>query len=201
VNNNKFRWFTPSLSKRFTLSWPKRFTLSWPKGFTLIELLVVIAIIGILASLVLVALASAREKAKDAQIKSDVAQLRQLAEIHFDSQTSGNNDLSYLGMIECIYSYVDPALATHCRGGIADSVAVLTDDILEANGIDVDDLPIQVSVDAGPGSDSFCVAARLASDTSRFACADSNGLTTLVDETTFPCVGFSSPLDPKYSCP
>ena len=55
------------------------------KGFTLIELLVVIAIIGILSSVVLASLNSARLKGRDAIRVSDMGQVKLALELYFDS--------------------------------------------------------------------------------------------------------------------
>ncbi len=55
------------------------------RGFTLIELLVVIAIIGILSSVVLASLNTARNKGADAAVKSNLEQARAQAELFYDA--------------------------------------------------------------------------------------------------------------------
>ena len=58
------------------------------KGFTLIELLVVIAIIGILSSVVLASLNTARAKGADAAVKSNLNNMRAQAELFYDTGTT-----------------------------------------------------------------------------------------------------------------
>lgn len=58
------------------------------KGFTLIELLVVIAIIGLLSTLAVVALTSARKKARDSKRVADIKQLQTAMEMVFNEANS-----------------------------------------------------------------------------------------------------------------
>jgi prepilin-type N-terminal cleavage/methylation domain-containing protein len=57
------------------------------RGFTLIDLLVVIAIIGILSSVILASLNTARDKGADAAIKSDLNNIRSQAELYYDQNS------------------------------------------------------------------------------------------------------------------
>lgn len=60
-------------------------TNSPTRGFTLIELLVVIAIIGLLSSVVLASLNTARAKARDAKRVSDLHQIVIALELQYDT--------------------------------------------------------------------------------------------------------------------
>ena len=66
------------------------------KGFTLIELLVVIAIIGILSSVVLASLNSARKKSRDARRVADIGQIKLALELEFDKSSAYPSALSAL---------------------------------------------------------------------------------------------------------
>jgi len=64
----------------------------YSKGFTLIELLVVIAIIGILSSVVLASLNTARNKGADAALKANLSGIRTQAELYYDTNSKYNVD-------------------------------------------------------------------------------------------------------------
>ncbi len=99
------------------------------RGFTLIELLVVVAIIGILASVVLASLNSARGKGNVAAIKSNLRNM--IAQVEMSYDTPGNYSAacaSVAGMLSSIgtegatgtcYSYTDGATDINTRWGVS----------------------------------------------------------------------------------
>ena len=82
------------------------------KGFTLIELLVVIAIIGLLSTLAIVSLNSARQKSRDAKRVADIKQIQTALELYYndnfgyppdvtsgDPITSTSTEVTYMGQV------------------------------------------------------------------------------------------------------
>ena len=101
------------------------------KGFTLIELLVVIAIIGILSSVVLASLNSARKKSRDARRVADIKQVQLALELYFDSNkiypAGGYSALSSLvtgGFLPALSN--DPLGGTNVYKYCADSATAAT---------------------------------------------------------------------------
>ncbi len=103
------------------------------RGFTLIELLVVIAIIGYLSVIGIVSLNGARENARDARRKSDLAQLRLALTLYHDANGAypatvaggGAADLSYVaagGSIWDADAATNPIVTEYLAGRFVDPV-------------------------------------------------------------------------------
>ncbi len=101
----------------------KKLTKNSSKGFTLVELLVVIAIIGVLATLILLQLGAARQKARDAKRVADINQVRSAVELYFDDNSGHypnvqtlNDNLVNVGKYMTLLP-VDPLAAGGCGAG------------------------------------------------------------------------------------
>ena len=134
------------------------------KGFTLIELLVVIAIIGILASVVLASLNSARAKGADAAVKANLNNMRAQAEIVYDD----NSPNSYDGV--CTDGNITKALtAAEGAGGNGSGCTEATD------------------------NSSWSAWAGLKQDNTKAWCVDNTGQSKEITKSAAPTAGAACP--------
>jgi prepilin-type N-terminal cleavage/methylation domain-containing protein len=141
-------------------------TKKFNRGFTLIELLVVIAIIGILSSVVLASLNTARAKGADAAIKSSLNNARAQAELYYDG-----NGQKYGVTASGVCS------ATAATDGTK-SIKTMLDGAGTAGSL---------AVACFSSDTAWAASAQLKTNTATYYCVDSTGKTGTAAATTTVC--------------
>ena len=140
------------------------------KGFTLIELLVVIAIIGILSSIVLASLSTARSKGTAAKVAGELSSMRSQAEIYYGNQSPNSYGPVITKATVCSTSGSN-LLSTGNSG-----IGTLLNDVAGINGSTTTITTCAVGGTSETNASSWAVATVDPSTSGTFYCVDSSGV-------------------------
>lgn len=132
------------------------------QGFTLIELLVVIAVIGLLASVVLVSLGPARQKARDTKRESEFKQIASAMEMCY-------SDLACAGP----QSYPFWTAGTNLANQTIDTDGTPSYLIIPADPKNDGD---QIYKYIGGTSQNYCIAVKLENEANTWICVSNKGI-------------------------
>lgn len=161
------------------------------RGFTLIELLVVIAIIGILASVVLASLNSARSKGEDAAVKANLGNIRAQSELVYDNENGCYGDGDGGG---CAAAAVAPGVCPttadtiFANSNVSEAITAATN----AGGLNACSSPANQT--------AWAVVVQLSSDPLKGWCADSSGKSKGVTIATNDQAGVTAEVNAAGQC-
>jgi len=127
------------------------------KGFTLIELLVVVAIIGLLSTLSVVALGSARKKANDSKRLLDIKQVQTALELYYTDNNEYPTAATAVNLGDATHGCLDSddfAALGACTDPYMDNIPKGTsnDEYYEYTSADGSDYTITATLEIGGGN-------------------------------------------------
>lgn len=164
------------------------------KGFTLIELLVVIAIIGILSSVVLASLNSARGKGGDTAVKANLSGIRSQAELMY-------NDMGCYTNTGTACSATAPAVVTAGACPAAAAANIFGQTTIAAAIAAANQAGNNLSAcSATVGGGAWAVVAQYKSDVTKGWCVDSTGKSKEVTIATNNQAGLTAEVNASGAC-
>jgi len=169
--------------------------INYKQGFTLIELLVVIAIIGILSTIVLGSLSTARSQGEDAAIKSTLNNMRAQAELYYVSNTTTPNTY---GPAATQCDVTTPS--AHIFNSPTPGLSILINDLKSKLGLTTVTSDTDSTLRCQNTSTAWVIVAKLKTGTNQYACVDSSGVAKTISFAASAAMSNTNFLQTRMTC-